>query len=192
MTHRHIATGAARLALAAAGLLALGACAIEPEQPSFVAPQTPPDTNVYFYPAQGRTISADQQDRDKFECNDWAVRNTGFDPSAPNIAPHQQVRIVAGGPAPGAGVAVGAVSGAIIGGAVSNPWHAGRGTILGAIAGAAIGGITDAERAAQTDRLQAEANADAASAANAALEQRATQYRRAMAACLEGRGYSVR
>jgi hypothetical protein len=173
------------------GLLSLAACAAEP--PVSVPQATPPpDTNVYFYPAQGHgAVSSEQQDRDKYECNAWAVRQTGFDPSLPNVPPHQRVRVVAGGPPPGSGVAVGAVSGAVVGAAVSSPWHAGRGTLIGALAGAAIGGITDAERNAQGNRIEAEANADANGAQTAALEQRALDYRRAMAACLEGRGYSV-
>jgi len=79
----------------------------------------------------------------------------------------------------------------VVGGAVSNPWHAGTGMLIGALAGAAIGGVADAERSAQTERLQAQANADADSAQAAALDRRAMDYRRAMTACLEGRGYSV-
>ena len=39
----------------------------------------PPETNVYFYPVRGQ--SPEQQDRDKYECNTWAVQQSGFDPS---------------------------------------------------------------------------------------------------------------
>jgi hypothetical protein len=75
----------------------------------------------------------------------------------------------------------------VVGGAVSSPWHAGPGILIGALAGAAIGGVADAERSAQTDQLQAQAN----DAQAAVLEKKASDYRRAMSACLEGRGYSV-
>jgi hypothetical protein len=179
--------------LALLGLLSVAGCAVEPTQPVTVRQeQPPPDTNVYFYPAQGHAApSAEQQDRDKYECNNWAVQKTGFDPSLPNVPPHQRVRVVAGGPPSGAGVAVGAVTGAMVGAAVSNPWHAGGGALLGAIAGAAIGGVSDAQRAAQENRIET-ANADANGARAAALERKATDYRRAMSACLDGRGYSVR
>lgn len=180
--------------LALFALLGAAGCAVEPTEP-VVARQDPPppDTNVYFYPAQGQAApSAEQQDRDKYECNNWAVQKSGFDPSLPNLPPHQRMRVVAGGPPPGTGVAVGAVTGAVVGAAVSNPWHPGGGTLLGAIAGAAIGGVTDAERAAQANRIEAQANADANSVRTAALERQAMDYRRAMSACLEGRGYSVR
>jgi hypothetical protein len=64
--------------------------------------------------------------------------------------------------------------------------------LIGALAGAAIGGIADVERSSEADRLQAQAEADDSHVRNAALEQRAMNFRRAMSACLEGRGYSVR
>jgi len=181
-----------RSLLAVLALFSIAACATEP-QPVPVREETPPpDTNVYFYPTQGHAIAADQQDRDRYECNTWAVQKTGFDPSLPNVPPHQRVRVVAGGPPPGADVAAGAVTGAVIGAAVSNPWHAGRGTVLGAIAGAAIGGIADAQRGAEINRIEDAENDRAHNAQAAVFERRATDYRRAMMACLEGRGYSVR
>ena len=150
-----------------------------------------PNTNVYFYPTQDHPRSAGQQDRDKYECNEWAVQQTGFDPSAPQVPPHQRMQIVAGGPPPGAQVGAGAVTGAFLGAAVSNPWEAGRGALIGALAGAALGGISEAEREHQTQQLQAQANANSTSAQNAALERKASEFRRAIGACLEARGYTV-
>jgi hypothetical protein len=175
-----------------AGVVALAVCAgcvAEPTQRVVpVAPPPPPDSNVYFYPAQGQ--SAEQQDRDKYECNTWAVQQSGFDPSSPNAPPHLRV-LVAGGPPPGAGVAAGAVTGAVLGAAVSRPWEAGQGALIGALAGATIGGIAESAAADQTrEQLAASANANNARAAQ--LEQQASNYRRAMSACLEGRGYNVR
>ncbi|HEV7716076.1 MAG TPA: glycine zipper 2TM domain-containing protein, partial [Steroidobacteraceae bacterium] len=131
-------------------------------------------------------------DRDKFECNSWAVKQTGFDPSLPQVPPHQRVQVIAGGPPPGAEVGAGAVTGAVVGAAVSNPWRTGQGALLGAVAGAAIGGIAEAERNNQANRRQEQANANSNDAQRAAVEQRAAMFRRALGACLEGRGYSVR
>lgn len=37
------------------------------------------DTTVYAYPTHGQ--SAEQADRDRYECYQWAVQQTGFDPS---------------------------------------------------------------------------------------------------------------
>jgi hypothetical protein len=158
-----------------------------------VGPQAPPDTNIYFYPAQGHAaISPEQQDRDRYECNTWAVQQSGFDPSLPNVPPQERIQVVAGGPPPGTGVAVGAVTGAVVGAAVSSPWHAGAGALVGALAGAAIGGLAETERSAEADRLQRQANAQANDAQAASLERQASDYRRAMSVCLDARGYSVK
>jgi len=182
-----------RPVLAVLALAALAACTTEPQQQTTISHVvSQPDTNVYFYPAQGRSIPAEQQDRDKYECNEWAVQKTAFDPSLPNTPPHQRVRVVAGGPPPGASTAIGAVSGAAVGSAVSSHWHTGEGALIGAIAGAAIGGIADAERTADANRMQTQVDANASGARTAALERKAMDFRRAMAACLEGRGYDVR
>lgn len=172
---------------------ALAGCAAESARLAAPPPPPPaPDTNVYFYPAAGRAIPAQQQDRDRYECNEWAVRQSGFDPSQPNLPPHQRMQIVAGGPPPGAAVAGGAVTGAFVGAATARPWESGRGALVGALAGAAIGGIVESERDNETRRLQAQADANASRGQNAALEQKASQFRRAISACLEGRGYSVK
>jgi hypothetical protein len=192
MTRRQSMSCLARHWPALLALFAITACVSHPPRFEPVRQEAPAlDTNVYFYPTQGHTPTAQQQDRDKYECNGWAVQKTAFDPSLPNVPPHQRVRVVARSP-PGASTAAGAVTGAVVGAAVSNPWHAGRGTLIGALAGAAIGGIADAERTAEVNHIEAQANANADAARTAAMEQKATEYRRAMTACLEGRGYSVR
>ena len=178
--------------LAGLPLLGLSSCATEPSPERAVPEPSPPDTNVYFYPAAGQAISADQQNRDRFECNSWAVQQSHFDPSLPSVPPHQRVQVVAAGPPPGTGVAVGAVGGALLGGAVSRPWNAGSNMLFGALAGAAIGAVVDTERANQTRQLRIQSEAETNGARAAMLERGAADYRRAMAACLEGRGYSVR
>jgi len=99
---------------------------------------------------------------------------------------------VAGGPPPGAAVGAGAVTGAVVGAAVSRPWESGRGALFGALAGAAIGGIAEAAHTDQVNRLQAQADANASRAQSAVLDQQAAGFRRALSACLEARGYSVR
>jgi hypothetical protein len=170
----------------------LAGCVAEPPRIAAPAPPLVPDTNVYFYPTAGRSISAQQQDRDRYECNQWAVQQSGFDPSAPNLPPHQRMQIVAGGPLPGAAVAGGAVTGAFVGAATARPWESGRGALIGALAGAALGGIVESERDSETNRLQAQADANSNRAQSAALEQKGSQFRRAIGACFEARGYSVK
>ena len=161
-------------------------CVTEPLPPPEPAPPPRPDTTVYFYPSQGQT--AEQQDRDKFECHNWAVAQSGFDPSAPSTPPHLHVQAIEG-PPPGSGVAVGAATGAVLGAVVSDPWEAGQGAVLGAIAGAVVGGIAESA-AAQQARERSAASARDLQAAR--LEEQARNYRRAMSACLDGRGYNVR
>lgn len=74
--------------LAAAGLLALSACATPPahDAPPAPAPRPPlPSPHVVFSPAKGQSQA--QQERDRYECFQWAVIKTGFDPSRPRNPP---------------------------------------------------------------------------------------------------------
>jgi hypothetical protein len=43
------------------------------------SPQTPGSSNIYAYPKNGQTDA--QAATDRFECHQWAVSQTGFDPS---------------------------------------------------------------------------------------------------------------
>ena len=176
--------------IAALSALALGlvGCATTPPPPppppvaAYAGP--PPNTTVYAYPQNGQ--SADQQSRDRYECSLWAVHQTGFDPSAPNVPP--EYRVVASGPPPGTGTAIGAIAGAVIGAAISPGWDRGSGAVFGGLTGAMIGSASDAQRAQQN---QMEMTAQEQQQA-AAMSQKASDYRRALGACLSGRGYSVK
>ncbi|HXH73226.1 MAG TPA: glycine zipper 2TM domain-containing protein [Mariprofundaceae bacterium] len=176
-----------------ASALVLGACASqrgyveEPAPAPEAAPAPRPSTQVYFYPKAGQ--SQEQQDRDRYECYLWAMQQTGFDPSQPNLAPHQRVTVTPV-PAPGHDTAVGALTGAAIGAVVAEPGNKAGGAVVGAVAGAAIGAASDQARQEQAQRLQ-QSYDQADAARSARIEQQASEYRRAMAACLEGRGYSV-
>lgn len=170
--------------------LFLGGCADAPPPrppppppPPVVAP--PPNTEVFAYPQRGQTPQ--QQDRDHYECSTWASQQTGFDPSAPGVPPHERVHVVSGGPPSGAGTAIGAVTGAIFGAAISRPWQAATGALAGAVVGGAIGTAADAANAQQTRTVVVQDRR-----AQAAQEQAAASYRRAISACLDARGYSVK
>jgi hypothetical protein len=80
----------------------------------------------------------------------------------------------------------------VLGAAVSRPWEAGQGALVGALAGAAIGGIAETAGAEQAQQQQLAASTNATNAQAALIEQKASNFRRAMSACLEGRGYNVR
>ncbi|HEV2443233.1 MAG TPA: glycine zipper 2TM domain-containing protein [Steroidobacteraceae bacterium] len=180
--------GIAGMAALSALALGLAGCATTPPAPPPPPPAAyagpPPNTTVYAYPQNGQ--SADQQSRDRYECSLWAVHQTGFDPSAPNVPP--EYRVVASGPPPGTGTAIGAIAGAVIGAAISPRWDRGAGAVFGGLTGAMIGSASDAQRAQQN---QMEMTAQEQQQA-AAMSQKAFDYRRALSACLSGRGYSVK
>lgn len=170
-------------ALAGIAALLLGACAADPPRESGTAQQDAVvSTQVYFYPSQGQ--SAEQQDRDRYECYLWSKKQTGFDPSSPRLLPHQRLDVAAA-PPPGEATAAGAVGGAVLGAIVAPRGQAVEGAVLGAMAGAAVGAASEAARRNEADSMQRRIDA-------AQLERQAADYRRAMTACLEGRGYSVR
>ncbi len=188
---------AARAAVAVgltAALLA-GCVTAPPPRPVYAAPPPPPPppvAQVYAYPLHGQ--SAEQQDRDHYECSTWATQQTGFDPSAPGVPPHERVQVVSAAPPPGTNTAIGAVAGALIGAAIAPRWQAAPAALAGAVVGGAIGSTTDAANA-QTNAANAQAAAQANAVnrrAAAAQEQQAANYRRAIGACLDARGYSVK
>lgn len=120
---------------------------------------------VFVYPQKGQ--SAEQQKRDSSDCSNWAKANSGVDPSNPPAParPGQYARGTAGGAARGA--ALGAAVGAIAG-------DAGK----GAGAGAVVGGVHGRRQARAAHQEQQAAMGNT--------------YDRAFAACMEGRGYTVR
>ena len=151
-------------------------------------PTQVPTTTVYFYPTKGQ--SEEQQDRDRYECYLWAVKQSGFDPGQAQLAPHQRIEVTPAAP-PGADTASGAVSGAIIGSMMAPRRDPGFGLVFGAITGAMLGAASDQARQEQASRAQQYYDAKE-SRRYALLEKQARDYRRAMTACLEGRGYTVR
>lgn len=190
-TRMHKTARAFTLAVTALTCVVVAGCVeAPPPRPVPRYSQVPPppqaNTDVFAYPQQGQ--SPEQQDRDRYDCHLWAVKQTGFDPSAPGVPPHDRVRVVSAGPPPGAGTAVGAIAGAILGAAISRPRDAGFGAVAGAIAGGAIGNASDQAQAAANQQVVVQQDSRQA----AAVEQKASNYRRAIGACLEARGYSVK
>jgi len=140
---------------------------------------------VVAYPLQGQSERQIRQDR--YECYLWAVEQSGYDPGAEENSAKQGVRIVPEPPAGSATVA-GTVTGATVGALISDPRHSGAGAAVGAIVGALAGASVDAEHKAQVEEDQARYEASVVEAQN----KRIQSYRRAMSACLDARGYSVR
>ncbi len=145
-------------------------------------------TDIAVYPAQGQ--SEQQLRRDRYECHAWAVRQSGFDPATRRTMTTPVPRVEPDPPG-GHDTAAGALSGAVIGAAVSNPHHAGQGAAVGAVIGAAAGAMSDTAREKRADRIE-EAYAERAARLDADAAAEGGRYRRALAACLEGRNYAVR
>jgi hypothetical protein len=143
-----------------------------------------PLARVYFYPQNGQTEA--QQDRDRYECYSWAVRQTHFDPGRRGLPAEQRAAVVPAR-APGVATAVGAVAGAVIGATVAARGDEAGGAIIGAVAGGALGSASDA-----ADAQKNRERAGRPGRATARYEQESAEYRRAMSACLEGRGYTVK
>ncbi len=176
-------------------VLVVSACYPVPYRPipryvprqTVAAPKVLP-TQVYFYPKAGQT--AEQQSRDHYECYNWAVQQTGFDPGRSAIPTDERVRVVPM-PPPGHDSATLAVAGAVLGALIGGPRHALGGALIGASGGAIAGAASDSARA-ESARQQEEAYAAQDRTRDARLYKEASGFRQAMSACLEGRGYSVR
>jgi hypothetical protein len=130
----------------------------------------------YIYPSKGQT--QEQQDKDKYECSQWAASQSGFNPSNPPPTTSTSAQQPRGQAVRGAarGAAAGAIGGAIAG-------DAGTGAAAGAAIGGAAGGIRRRRARKEAQQQQAEAQAATLSGQD--------KYNRAFATCLQGRGYTV-
>ena len=128
------------------------------------------------YPAKGQ--SAEQKKKDDQACLAWAKQDTGIDPKVASAPPPQQTGPATGGGERVRGAARGAVGGAVIGGIAGD---AGTGAAVGAAAGTMAGG----HRARKNQAAQNQ---------QAVQQQQETlnTYYRAYAACMEGRGYTIK
>jgi hypothetical protein len=171
-----------RFAVTVAATVLVAACVAPPPR-TYTVPAPPPQ-RVFVYPANGQ--SAEQTDRDRYECHVWAVQQTGVDPSRADASAYERVVVQPANP-PGTGTAVGAIGGAILGAIIAGPRDAGAGLVIGGATGAIVGSASDANAQAEARATQYQYNESAA-----AGRARADSYRRAISACLQGRGYTVK
>ena len=137
-----------------------------------------------------RNQSADLQSRDHYACYTWAMEQTGFDPSVSSIVPEQRVRVVPM-PPPGQDTIAMSIAGAVLGALIAGPRHAGGGALIGAAGGAMAGMVSDASRV-EAARQMEEAYNNRNQGRDFRREKKGLQFRRAMSACMEGRGYTVK
>jgi hypothetical protein len=140
---------------------------------------------MVVYPAKGQTNAL--QVRDEQVCYVWAKDKTGIDPTALAVNTDSAAQAgksaadSAAGKAGLRGAAGGAVGGAVVGGIAGD---AGKGAAIGAVVGGARG---------HKQKKQAEKQAQQQATANAgtAVNQQADTFKKAMSACLDGKGYTV-
>ncbi|TVO58212.1 glycine zipper 2TM domain-containing protein [Denitromonas halophila] len=178
-----------RTGVALLAVVTLAGCAAPRSGPVGGAPEAS-SREMAVYPAQGQ--SARRADRDRYECHLWAVKQSGFDPARSSARSSAQTRApaprVEPDPPSGTSTTMGAVAGAVVGAAVANPQRTLEGAAIGAVVGGVAGNAADNAREARAQAIE-ERMADRR---DQPREQRADNYRRAITACLEGRGYTVR
>jgi hypothetical protein len=177
------------------GLLGATAAALagaqSPAQPSTTpAATSAASVGLFVYPAKGQ--DAAQQSKDEAECYGWSKSQSGFDPAAPAAAPAQPAQAEKQGPGGERikGAARGAAAGAVIGEVADN--DASQGAEVGAAAGALAGGRQARKNRAAQEQKAADTAKASEDAARAAQQQKVDTFKRGMAACLEGRGYTVK
>lgn len=134
---------------------------------------------VFIYPQKGQ--SAEQQDKDKYECYNWAKTNSGFDPMAAPATRTPPPRTAEKSHGALKGAAIGAVGGKILGDSKKT-------TRRSAAAGGLLGGVRQHQHnSREQQRVDDWERQEASNYAN-----NRNNYNRAYAACLEGRGYTVK
>lgn len=143
--------------------------------------------DIYIYPNEGQSneLLAD----DRFACHNWAVDESDFDPVELGVQTPRTVRV----PLPrnnteGAtqqGTIVGSVAGGLIG---SREGNTSEGTIIGAVIGTLAGAVIEGRGQRKSEELR---NAERQSRI-AEYDALRSNYRRALMACLVGKGYTVK
>lgn len=128
---------------------------------------------LIVYPSNGQ--SSQQQQQDQGQCYEWAKNQVGFDPAygVPAAAP----------PPAQSNVGMGLLGGGLLGGLIGGVTHGNMAQSVGI--GMLVGGVTGYARDQQQSAQQAQQTQYSQTAAM-------QQFQNAEAACLTGRGYSVR
>ena len=132
------------------------------------------------YPAKGQT--PEQQQKDMGECNAWATQTTGINPAV--VAQQSASQPAPTGPQGerARGAVRGAAAGAVIG-EIAND-DAGQGAATGAAVGVIAGGARQRRNAQAQQQQQQQVQQQS--------QQAIATYNRAVSACLEGRGYTIK
>ena len=154
---------------------------------------------TFAYPTKGQ--SREQVQKDKYYCHNWAVLETGYDPSRPPppqsyySSPPPSSRGFGAGEVGEGGVVRDAAGGAAlgaIGGAIAG--NAGKGAMIGALAGSLFGGARRSSRKSEEARWrehQRQQQYEQQQAYEQQVAQAGNGYRNAYAICMSSRNYTV-
>ncbi|WFM72428.1 glycine zipper domain-containing protein [Halomonas sp. CKK8] len=141
------------------------------------------------YPAKGQT--ATQQASDEAACHAWAKQSTGIDPAvvtqSPTPSSPQAGTTSGSGGERFRGAVRGAAGGALIG-EIAND-DAGEGAAIGAVVGTMAGGRRARQQQQQMQQQQVQQQQQQT---HSQQQQQMDTFSRAYAACMEGRGYTIR
>lgn len=130
-----------------------------------------------------RGQSADQVRRDRYECHNWAVEQTGQTPLAPQEQRDAAADAKQDKRAERASRAIlGAAIGSVVGGIAQSGRRYHHDSADGVLVGAAVGAGVGAATAGPTAKSRRKSRA---------TTEPPSEYLRALTACLEGRGYTV-
>jgi len=138
---------------------------------------------LIVFPAKGQ--SDEQMDKDKYDCYNWAKKETGFDPMLVPTASAPPPKTKKTKASAGRGAVGGVLLGAGVGALTGNTK---KGALIGAGGGAVVGGAR--KNAAKNE--QEKATQEWANEQTAEYSQKRSKYDRAYSACLEGKGYTVK
>ena len=136
----------------------------------------------FIYPTKGQTPQ--QTEFDRGQCYTWGVQQSGYDPANPPPPPAPPPY----SPPPQNNVPRGLFGGALLGaglGAISG--NAGEGAAIGALFGGLRGAHQDQQQQQQSQQQQQAYQQQSADMQAQGL----SNYQRAFAACMSGRGYTV-
>jgi len=172
-------------------------------------------SQIFAYPSAGQ--SEEQQSRDRFECHQWSVSQTGFDPSTAQPLPARAATppppnrgynqgysdrrrrgnrgflgIGDGGLFEGGGIVGDAATGAALGaagGAIAG--DAGEGAAIGALASTVFGALSRSSRPAPVRQPQSQPQQAQVDQAYLDRIDRVDEYNRAYGACMRSREYTI-
>ena len=163
-------------------------------------------SRVFAYPNAGQ--SQQQQQADSYQCHQWSVSQTGFDPTQPGAAPPPQysgqtpppqpqqggglLGLGGGGMFKGGGMLGDAATGAALGaagGALAG--DAGKGAALGALAAGVLGAASRATAPAQQPQQAVPPPGYQQQMAAPDQQRRMGDYNAAFGACMKARNYTV-